>query len=338
MKKKIITFLKVALPLTFGVFLIWYVFKDLSPTEKEDLYTAFKQADYFWIILSVFLGLLSHLSRAIRWKYTIKPLGKTPKLWNSFFSIMIGYVSNLAFPRLGEVTRPAVLAKYENIPFNKLFGTIVAERAADLLILLLIIIGVILMEFELLGDLLYQFIEESSGKFSTTNIIILIGIAAIGFSVLLFLALSKSQKPLFVKIRELLKGILEGVKTIITMEDKWPFIFHTIFIWVMYIGMFYLCFFSLKETIAVPPSGVLAAFVMGTIAVVFVQGGLGVFPMAIMKTLALYEVSKASALALGWILWTSQTLMLIIAGILSIPLLRIINKKYRNESSESNSK
>ncbi len=122
--KSIISFLKVALPLAFGAFLIWYVFKDLTDQEKQELHISFSSANYFWIILSMVFGVLSHMSRAIRWKYTIQPLGKTPWFWNSFFTVMIGYVANLALPRLGEVTRPALLGKYEGLPFNKLFGTI----------------------------------------------------------------------------------------------------------------------------------------------------------------------------------------------------------------------
>jgi|SRR5690554_2146371 len=333
--KKIFSFLKVVVPLGFGVFLIWYVFKDLTTTEKTELFTSLKKANYFWVGLSILFGLLSHLSRAMRWKYTIRPLGKNPKLSNSFLTVMIGYVANLALPRLGEVTRPGLLAKYEGLPFNKLFGTIVAERAADLIVLMLIMLGVVLMEFDLLKDMLYQFLENSTGKFSVTNLMILLIGGFVGLAVFLFFILSKSQNPFFVKVRELLRGILEGVETILKMKDKGAFILHTIFIWVMYVGMFYLCFFSIAETSSVPLSGVLAAFVMGSLAIVFVQGGLGVFPIAIMETLILYGISKTSALALGWILWSSQTLMIIVVGVLSIPLLRYINRNKNNERIKS---
>lgn len=333
--KKIFSFLKVAIPLAFGVFLIWYVFKDLTADEKEDLFVAMKKADYFWVAISICFGLLSHLSRAMRWKYTIRPLGKNPRLINSFLTVMVGYAANLALPRLGEVTRPGLLAKYEGLPFNKLFGTIVAERAADLIILLLIMLGVLFMEFDLLKDMLYQFLENSTGKFSVTNLIILLSVAFVGAGLFFFFVLSKSQNSFFVKIRELFRGILEGVQTIIKMKNKGAFIFHTLFIWVMYLGMFYICFFSLEETASVPISGVLASFVMGSLAIVFVQGGLGVFPIAIMETLILYGVNKTSALALGWILWSSQTIMIIAIGVLSIPLLRFVNKKKNHEGTGS---
>jgi len=314
------------LPLAFGAFLIWYVFKDLTEQEKQELYTSFSSANYFWIILSISFGILSHMSRAIRWKYTIQPLGKTPGFWNSFFTVMIGYVANLALPRLGEVTRPGLLGKYEDLPFNKLFGTIVAERVADLIILACIMAGIVLVEFDMLKDLLYGYLEQGAGNISMEKILLLIGIAGAGITVLFFLMLSKSSNPIFEKIRDLLKGVFEGLISIAKMDNKGYFLMHTAFIWIMYVGMFWVCFYCLEETSSVPLAGVVASFVMGSLAIVFVQGGLGVFPLAIMNTLLLYGVSKSGALALGWILWTSQTLMVIVLGVASIPLLRFVNR------------
>ena len=333
--KTILSFLKVALPLAFGAFLIWYVFKDLTQQEKEELYASFASANYFWIFLSISFGILSHMSRAIRWKYTIQPLGKTPGFWSSFFTVMIGYVANLALPRLGEVTRPGLLGKYEGLPFNKLFGTIVAERVADLVILGSIMAGIVLVEFDMLKELLFGYLEQGSGNISIEKILIIAGAAVIGLAALFFLMLSKSDNPISRKIRELVRGIFEGLISIVKMENKGYFLMHTAFIWIMYIGMFWVCFFCLEETSSVPLAGVVASFVMGSLAIVFVQGGLGVFPLAIMNTLLLYGVSKSGALALGWILWTSQTLMVIVLGVASIPLLRFVNRNKKIESATS---
>ena len=132
-----------------------------------------------------------------------------------------------------------------------------------------------------------------------------------------------------------MRGIFEGLISIVKMENKGYFLMHTAFIWIMYIGMFWVCFFCLEETSSVPLAGVVASFVMGSLAIVFVQGGLGVFPLAIMNTLLLYGVSKSGALALGWILWTSQTLMVIVLGVASIPLLRFVNRNKKIESATS---
>lgn len=331
--KSILSFLKIALPLAFGVFLIWYVFKDLSPQEEEELYKAVGEANYFWIFLSMTLGILSHFSRAIRWKYSIQPLGKTPGFWNSFFTVMIGYVANLALPRLGEVTRPALLAKYEKLPFNKLFGTILAERVADLIILGLIMASIIFLEFDLLRETITNYSKAGSEKFNLQNLIILGIVFILGLSIFILLIVSKSSHPILIKIREMLRGILEGLQSILKMKQKAYFLIHTAFIWIAYVSMFYVCFFAIDATSDVPFSAVLASFVTGSLAIVFVQGGLGVFPIAIMETLILYGVSKPSALALGWILWSSQTIMIIVVGVLSIPLLRLINKNNSIEST-----
>lgn len=323
--RKVFSFFKILLPLLFGGFLIWYVFKDLTENEKSELYFAFDEANYFWIWVSVIFGILSHASRAIRWKYTIQPLGKTPSFLNSFFTVMIGYVANLALPRLGEVTRPGLLAKYEGLPFNKLFGTIVAERVADLLILGLIIITTIFLELEVLKEKLsyfYTFGLEKYNFYSILLIIIFIIILAIGGLIVLF----KSQNSFIIKIRGLVRGVFEGVQSILKMENKGPFLLHTAFIWIMYILMFYACFYSIDETAGASLSAVLASFVMGSLSIVFVQGGLGVFPIAIMETLILYGIPKGSALALGWILWSSQTIMIIVLGVLSLLLIRLVNK------------
>ena len=171
-----------------------------------------------------------------------------------------------------------------------------------------------------------KYVESSSGMLTPQNLMIIGGILLLGGIVFLLLLFSKSNNKFLVKIRELLKGVLEGLQSILMMKKKVYFLLHTIFIWIMYIAMFWLCFLSLEETFNVPIGAVLASFVMGSLAIVFVQGGLGVFPIAIMETLLLYGYTKASSLALGWIIWTSQTLMVIVIGVLSLILIRIANK------------
>lgn len=316
--------------------MIWYVFKDLSENEKDELFNAFLNANYFWIFVSISCGILSHVSRAIRWKYSIEPLGKTPGFWNSFFTVMIGYIANLALPRLGEVTRPGMLAKYEGIPFNKLFGTIVAERVADLIILGVLMTSIVFIEFEMIKEGLLGYVDMGSGKFSTANLIILIVFGLIGIGLFIWLFFSKTQNSFVIKIRELVRGVFEGVQSILKMKKKGYFLLHTFFIWFMYVTMFWVCFFSLEETFNVEIGAVLASFVMGSLAIVFVQGGLGVFPIAIMETLMIYGYSKTASLAIGWILWTSQTLMIIVLGIISLIFIRVINKKPIDGKLEGN--
>jgi len=138
------------------------------------------------------------------------------------------------------------------------------------------------------------------------------------------------------KIKSILIGFWEGAKSIIYMKSSLMFILHTLFIWIMYVLMFYMCFFSLEATSNVPTMGILAAFVMGGISIIFVQGGIGVYPAAVMQILFIYGVSKSSGLALGWIIWTSQTTMILVLGILSMLLLPRYNKYLAQQKSEAN--
>lgn len=330
------SFLKVVLPLAFGVFLIWYVFNDLTTEEKDELFMSFRKADYFWVGISMIFGVLSHLSRAYRWKYTLQPLNYKPNFWNSFYAVMIGYITNLALPRVGEVSRCAALAKSDNMKFNKLFGTVIAERVADLLILVTLSTLVIVTQLDEIGDLLADMAEQGSDKFSAKTILIIVGALVLGGGILFFVLLRKSNNPFFKKIRELLLGVVEGVKTILQMENTLYFILHTIFIWLMYIGMFYIALYSLTDASNIPVWGLLAGFVIGGLSIVLVQGGIGVYPVAIMNTLMIYGVAKTTSLALGWIIWSAQTLLIIVLGVISIILIKNSNKKEEHVTAGNN--
>ena len=326
MKKILITVIKVILPLAFGVFLIWYVHNDLNQDEKNNLYESFRNANYLWVLASVFFGILSHLSRAYRWKYTLEPLGLKPRFWNSFFAVMIGYIANLLLPRLGEASRPGILTKYEKMPFDKLFGTVIAERVADLTILAAMICVVIISQLDKLGNALSGLLASGEEKFPITAIMIGL-LVFLSVVIILLTILKKTSNPFMLRIKKLVIGFIIGLKSIIRMKNSWKFIFHTFFIWAMYMLMFYICFFSLPGTANTPFMGILAAFVMGGLSIIFIQGGIGIYPAAIMGTLALYGIAEPIGLALGWIIWTAQTLMIIILGSLSLILVPLYNKK-----------
>ncbi len=331
MKNYIISIFKFAIPFGIGIFLIWYVYHLLSPNEKEELFDAMERANYWWIVLSVFIGILSHLSRAYRWKYLLQPLNYNPRFLNSFFSVMTGYLINLLVPRLGEVTRCGVMARYEKIPFNKLFGTVIAERIADLTILTILTLSIILAQLSTLKDYLY-YLYSNISNYNTNTIIVLGLIVLVGTSVgirITYVYLKGSTKPFAIKIKSLIQGFLDGLKAIVEMENRIFFIFHTLFIWLMYLIMFHLCFSSLEETRHVPFIGVLAAFILGGISIIFIPGGIGVYPIAISQVLFLYGITKPTGLALGWIIWISQTAMIIVMGVLSLLLISRYNKNLK---------
>ena len=327
MKKKIISILKILVPLALGIYLVVAIYNSLSPDERSSLFEAIRNADYSWVAISIVMGILSHMSRAYRWKFLMEPMNYFPRFLNCFFAVMVGYIVNMALPRAGEASRGAVLARYENVPFEKSFGSILAERAIDLIILVIITGTTIILQFELLEDAYIKIRDAFIGKFTLLNSIILgVSLIILGFVVFIVFRRARDSK-IAVKIRDLLLGLVEGLKTIFTMRKKWAFLFHTLSIWVLYIGMYWICFLSIPETISVPIGGVFAGFVFGSFAIVLVPGGIGAFPVAIMQSLMLYSVERENGFALGWILWMAQTALIIVVGGISLFLLPRYNKK-----------
>ncbi|MCC7332819.1 MAG: flippase-like domain-containing protein [Flavobacteriales bacterium] len=323
MKKFLIASLKIFIPLGLGLFLIWMVYKDLSPTDIEDIKSAFSEMNYGFIVFSSFIGLLSHISRAWRWKYPLNEMGYNSRFWNSFHTIMIGYFANLGIPRSGEIMRCGLMSKYENIPLTKIIGTVIAERVADLVVLCSLIFLVFLLQLETLSK--YAVETGLVDKFSPKKIVFILSVFVL-FSFLGLLLLRKSNHKIALKIREIIGGIYEGLKTIFTMKERWWYLAHTLLIWALYLLMFYVTFFSLPAVENIPFTGVLTGFVMGGIAVTVTNGGIGAYPLAVSGVLAIYGISQSQGYAFGWVVWTGQTVMLILAGLLSMLILPRINK------------
>ena len=211
-----------------GVVLVWY---SLSRISVGELIKYFKNANYAWISLGLLFGFLSHLSRAYRWKFMIEPLGYTLRFPNSIMAVFAAYLINYTIPRAGEISRASIITNYEGVPFEKGFGTIVAERVADLLVMLGIIVLTLFLEF----DFIYNFLLE---KFNLTKIIIGLSIFLV-IAIIIFNYIRKASSKIAIKIRGFVIGLIEGVMVIFKMKNKWAFIFHTLFIWFMYILMFY---------------------------------------------------------------------------------------------------
>jgi len=306
--------LKIVLPLIFGGFLVWY---SLSKISISTLVTYFQNAKYSWIFLGLFFGVLSHLSRAYRWKFMLEPLGFKPKFINSTLAVLIGYLVNLAIPRAGEVSRAAVMTNYEGIPFEKGFGTIVAERIADLIMMLSIIIITLFVQFDFIYELLTK-------NFDPIKIIAILGGLTIGF-ILFTRYIKKATSSFALKVKTFVIGLTEGVTSIFKMKNKWAFIFHTVFIWAMYVAMFWATIPAI-EGLQVPFGGILIGFIAGGFSIAATNGGVGLYPIAVAGALALFGVDNEPATAFGWIMWTAQTAMIIIAGGLAFLILPIYNK------------
>lgn len=334
MKKNFLNILQLAFFLGFGIFLVWWAVSGFSEEDKAEMMKAFKSANYIWLLISMVMAIASHLSRAMRWQQLITPIvGKKPSLANSFLSLMVGYIANLAFPRLGEVARCGVVTKYEGIAFEKAFGTVITERIIDLIMLLSATVLVILLQFDILGSFVYeQIIQPLSSKLmgGTSSLIILLVVAVV-IAIAYFLLRNFRQTAIYQKIAGFAKGLWEGIQSIRTVENIPLFIGHTLFIWLMYFGMTYICVFTLSETSHLNPVHGLAILVIGGFMMVVTQGGLGAYPLGISKLLELYSIPATIGYAFGWIIWSAQTLLVLVVGVLSLAALPLFNQKKEEE-------
>jgi uncharacterized protein (TIRG00374 family) len=226
---------------------------------------------------------------------------------------------NLTIPRSGEITRAALLKKYENVPFDKGFGTIVAERIVDLILFLLFVGLAFVLQFEKL----YNFIKE---KIAFEKIIF-IGIIGLFLGIVFLLIWIYAEWKIIKKIKKKFSGLIEGMLSIVMMKDKWKYIFFSFLIWFSYLLMFYIPIYALPETSNIGFDIIIMGFIFGSLAVGFTNGGLGAYPLAIAMIFSLYGISNDIGTAFGWLAWTSQTILTIILGLLSYVFLPLYNKK-----------
>ncbi|HNS16823.1 MAG TPA: lysylphosphatidylglycerol synthase transmembrane domain-containing protein [Bacteroidales bacterium] len=332
MKKTLATIGKLMFFLGLGLFFIWLFVRNLTPGEKAEIWESLRQANYLWILLSLLIGIVSHISRSIRWRMLLEPMGYHPRFSNVVFAVFIGYFANLALPRLGEVSRCGVLAKYEKIPFQKSFGTVVTERAIDLLIFALLFILNLVIQFGRVSNYIAEkIIHPIQGKlalFDGTHYLIYLLIAGVVFflALLYFLRKHFNHTGIYRKIKEVIMGFLEGLKSLAHIKKPFWFIFHSLFIWTLYYAMTMVVFNCLPETKGISLTAGFAVYIFATIGVMIVQGGIGIYPAIVAETLFLYDIPETKGYAMGWLLWSGQTVMIILAGIISLILLPLMNK------------
>lgn len=306
------------LPLLLGVFLIYYAFNELSYEEIQKIKGFFRSANYFYVLLSLIFMNVSYISRAYRWKYSLQYLGYQSSFLNNFMAISVGYLLNLTIPRSGELSRAAVLQKYERIPFDKGFGTIISERIIDLIFLLFFVSLSLLLQYEQLTAFLSEHIPLN-------RLLILLGIFLLIGMIAVYWLYTSNWKPV-VFIRSKVSGLVEGLLSIFKMPYRASFLLHTLIIWFSFILTFYFGTKVLPETNSLSFGTTMVAFVVGSFAVSFTNGGIGAFPLLIAKVLVLYGIPLAAGTAFGWILWSSQTAMVVLLGGLSFLLLPFVNK------------
>lgn len=321
MKKFILNTLKIIIPLGIGVYLTWFFISNLTTIELQNLKNAFIKADYTYILYGVVLMVLSHMSRAYRWKYMLAPLGHQPKFWKMYHSVMIGYLINLTIPRSGEVARAGYYAKFEkDAKFEKVLGTIIVERVIDVVMLGLVLGVTLFLQKDIEAFNALRETGKSGSSIPLWFYFVIAGGIILGVIIVLKSSLLKE------KALNLIKGVLEGVKTIFKLKERIPYVAHTLFIWTCYVLMIWVCSFSLPETSNLSINAVFAAFVVGAVAISATPGGIGLYPIMVSAVLTvLYNVENAESFSM--LAWSTLTLFTVIFGLISLFTLPFISKE-----------
>jgi hypothetical protein len=319
LKKQIRKWLTVLIPLLIGIGIIYYQFTTLTSEEIEKIKISFEKANYYYILLSLIIACVGYWSRAYRWKFALNHLGYETKFSNNFFTVCVSYLVNLTVPRSGEISRAALLKKYEDVPFDKAFGTIVAERIVDLLVFLLFVFIGFVSQF----DKIYQFLLSENVSFKSLIITAIVGVFLFFGFILIWIY---AEWQIILKLKKKLSGLVEGITTVYKMKDKWNYVFHSFFIWFSYLMMFYVAVFALPETSEINFDIVIMGFIFGSLAVGFSNGGLGAYPFSIALIFSLYGITNDVGTAFGWLVWTSQTILTILLGLISYVLLPVLNR------------
>jgi glycosyltransferase 2 family protein len=318
----------VIFPLLIGISIIYYQYSTLSAQELSNIKISFQKANYNYIYLSLVLSFLGYWLRAYRWKFSLNHLGYQSKFSNNFATVSVSYLVNLTIPRSGEISRAALLKKYENIPFDKGFGTIIAERIVDLMIFLIFVLIGFISQF----DTLFEFIKNKNISYSSILIFIISGFLLFVTFVLIWIY---AEWEIVLKLKKKLSGLTEGVFSVYKMEKRWKYILYSFLIWICYLIMFYITIFALPETSNIGFNVVIMGFIFGSVAVGFTNGGLGAFPLSIALIFSLYGISNQVGTAFGWLVWTSQTIFTIAMGLGAYIILPIQNKNYNPKKIDS---
>jgi glycosyltransferase 2 family protein len=328
MNKRITSLIQYIFFLALGLFLLWLT---LRKSDWNGIVANLAGARYIFLVPAILMLMLSHFIRALRWKILIEPLGHKPSTLNSFLAVMVGYWANLAVPRLGEVLKCTILARYEKVPADKLVGTIVAERAIDVCSLVVVLLITVFSQYELIGTFsaeLFRKFFSADGSFSTSRIVLVLVVilAFVLFFIWMFSRLS--HLPLVSKTRNIFRGIWEGLISIRYIKQKGLFVLHSVLIWALYLYSTYMGFFAMQGLSVYGIKGALSALTFGSFGMIIPSpGGIGSFQYAIQQVMILYGISPEKGLSLGMLIWLAQTGMIIIFGTIAFLLIPIVNKK-----------
>lgn len=343
--KKVLQFV---LFLGIGILLVWISVKDFQSEDlqviKNCLNNLWNPKSIFFLSLCFLFELASHYVRALRSVLMIKPLGYTIKKSSSFYAVMTCYLGNLAFPRLGEVLRCSVLKRCENVPFEKSLGTVVTERIVDVFIWILLFLSAIFINTKLI----YQLTIDDNGtsvsdalsdKFfaiATNYTLYILFFAILALVAVLYFTRSKWKKsPIFLKINDFLKGIWQGLISIVNIQQKGLFTLYSLLIWLFYFLSTYSSFFAFDFLQYLGPLPALSILAFSTLAFMIAQGGLGAYPLMVAGILVIYNIDYNQGFTVGMVNWVIQTLTSLIFGVMALIFISQIEKKSNSEKNEA---
>ncbi|OIP02598.1 MAG: hypothetical protein AUJ98_00650 [Bacteroidetes bacterium CG2_30_33_31] len=334
MKKNIVNIIKITAALGLGILIIWLSLRHLTAEEKSNIIHSFSIADYSWVVFAMIIGVFSHFIRALRWKILLKPMGYNPSAYNSFLAVMIGYFANLGIPRSGEIARCSILKREEQIPVDKSFGTVILERAVDMLIFFSLFFITLAIEYSRIDNYvkthIYTKIGDKFSFISTNHLFAKLFLLIFFLTIILYLIFRKKIKKSnsYKKLINIFRGIWEGLQSISKIEKPYLFIIYSILIWIFYFLMVYITLFALPQTSHLGIMTGLSILVLGTVGIMVTPGGIGLYPVIVSETLVLYGITQNSGIgmAMGWITWSAQTLMIIILGGISLILVSLKSK------------
>jgi len=331
-----ITYKTLLYPL-LAVALLYFVYIQIPDPTK--VWTAIKTANYGFVGLAALAGLTSHFTRALRWKLLIEPMGYTSRLKTSFYAVMVGYTVNYALPRVGEVARCTLKGQLDDVPVDKLLGTVVTERVFDVLVTLLVTVLAVVTQYDLIADFLADLLNQDQ-QGTQMKLVLLGGLAVMGVVGLViynWLRKRENNPAILVKLLDIVEGILTGVKSIFKLKKPWLFVFYTLVIWFMYFMVNYLVFMALPETSHLGLDAAVVTLVVATVAVIIpAPGGLGSFHYFVPLGLTLlYGIDKNPATSYAFISHASQMIMICVLGGISMIAAGFLKRQKRNEVAGS---
>lgn len=316
MKSKLRNILQTLFFTALGFAFIWWFWTKLETGEKTQIWESLKQTNYLWFTLAIAISLFSHYIRALRWRLMSETFSCKVSRTNSFLAVMSGYLTNLAVPRLGEVVRCTMLKQSDNIPIEKSLGTIVTERIIDMILFALLLLTTIVIQ----KDLLFNYIEKNFNLNIDSLIqLFIIGIVVLAIVVALFFAFKRKiqHNKTYNKTKDLVKGFLEGIKSIFKLKNPWLFIFYSILIWALWIAGTFVCFQCLSQTDILTPIQALVTTVLGAFGPMITPGGIGLQPAIFAEVLETYTISRPIGYVCGWLNWLSSQVGTIVVGLIA---------------------